>query len=63
MEQKVVSLVVWSFVLTLSYELILELNNCYYVLLISQNIIFISCLDTNGFHIFIKDKYFSILCE
>ena len=40
--------------------LVLELNNVYFVLSISNNIIFASCLDMNDFSIVIKDNICSI---
>ena len=57
---KVVALVVGTYYLSLPLGLVLELDNCYYVLAMSRNIISISCLDLVGFSFFIKNNTCSI---
>ena len=46
--------------LNLSYGLILELNNCYFVPPITKNIIYVFLLDDEGFCFEIKNKCCSI---
>ena len=46
--------------LTLPFELVLELNNCYFVSALSRNIIYISCLNLNGFRFVIENNKLSI---
>lgn len=46
---KVSSLAVGPYVLNLPSDLLIQLENCYYVSAISRNIIFVSCLDKFGF--------------
>jgi len=60
---KVVALAVGTFVLNLPSDLLIQLENCYYVPAISRNIIFISCLDKFGFLFTIKDKCCSIYLD
>ena len=57
---KVVALVVGTYYLSLPLGLVLELDNCYYVLAMGRNIISISCLDLVGFSFFIKNNTCSI---
>ena len=58
--RKVTALAVGTYVLTLPSGLIIQLQNCYYVLAISRNIIFVSCLDKFGFSFIIKRNCCSI---
>ena len=60
---KVAALAVGTYVLTLPTGLIIELENCYYVPVISRNIIFIPCLDKIGFNFIIKNKCCSIYMD
>jgi len=60
---KVVALAVGTFVLNLPSDLLIQLENCYYVPAISRNIIFDSCLDKFGFLFTIKDKCCSIYLD
>jgi len=53
---KVAALVVETYALTLPSGLLIQLENCYYVPAINQNIIYVSCLDKFGFLFTIKDK-------
>ena len=58
----VVALAIGTYYLSLPSGLILELDNCYYVLAMSMNIISISCLDMVGFSFIIKNNTCSIYC-
>ena len=53
---RVAALAVGTFHLSLPSGLVLELKNCYYVPAISRNIIFIPCLDLEGFQFSIKKQ-------
>ena len=55
---RVAALVVGTYYLSFPSRLVLELDNCYYVLAMSRNIISISCLD--GFSFIIKHNTCSI---
>ena len=57
---RVVALTVGTYYLSLPSGVVLESNNCYYVPVMSRNIIFISCLDMIGFSFIIKDNTCSI---
>ena len=57
---RVVALAVGTYYLSLPSGLVLELDNCYYVLAMSRNIISISCLDMVGFSFIIKNNTCSI---
>ena len=64
---RVVALAVETYYLSLPLELVLELDNCYYVPAMSRNIISISCLDMVGFSFIIKNNtcsiyYYGIFC-
>jgi hypothetical protein len=56
-EARVVVLVVRTYYFTLLSDLILKLDNCYFVPILSRNIIFISYLALNGFKFIIMRKY------
>ena len=57
---KVATLAVGIYELILLNRLLLVLNNCFYVPALSRNIIFISCLDIEGFSFIIKNNKCSI---
>ena len=57
---RVVALAVGVYDLTLPSGLVFQLKNCYYVAVVSRNIISVSCLDVDGFHFIIKNNIFSI---
>ena len=57
---RVATLAVGVYDLTLPSVLVFQLKNCYYVLVVSRNIISVSCLDVDGFHFIIKNNIFSI---
>ena len=57
---RVVTLVVGTYYLLLPSGLVLELYNCYYVPVMSRNIIYISCLEMVGFSFIIKNNTCSI---
>ena len=57
---KVDALAVGSYELTLPSELLLVLDNCYYVPIVCRNIISVSCLDNDGFSFIIKNNNCSI---
>ena len=56
----VAALVVGVYDLNFPSGLVLQLNNCYYVLAVSKNIISVSCLDMDRFHFIVKNNIFSI---
>ena len=58
--ERVVALAVGTYYLSLPSGLVFELDNCYYVLAMSRNIISISCLDMVGFSFIIKNNICSI---
>jgi len=58
--EKVVALAIGTYVLTLPSGVLIHLENCYYVPIISKNITSISCLDKFGFSFKIKDKCCSV---
>src|SRR6266540_5915428 len=53
---RVAAIAVWTFPLTLSSGMVLELSKCYYVPAINKNIISVSCLDTETFVFSLKNK-------
>ena len=53
---RVAALVVGTYVLSLPSGLVLELENCYFVPILTKNIISVSCLDKKGFEIIIKNN-------
>ena len=53
---KVAALAVGTYSLSLPSGLLLELNNCYFVPTLNQNIISASCLEDDGFEFVIKNK-------
>ena len=57
---RVTALAIGTYHLSLLIGLIIELEDCYFVLAISRNIISISCLDKKGFSFLIKDNSCSI---
>ena len=57
---RVATLAIGTYYLPLPLGLVLELDNCYYVLAMSMNIISISCLDMVGFSFIIKNNTCSI---
>ena len=57
---RVVALAIGVYDLTFPSGLVFQLKNCYYVLVVSRNIISVSCLDVDGFHFIIKNNIFSI---
>ena len=59
MDLRVAALVIGTYDLTWPSELVLELNNCYFVSTMRRNIIWISCLDLNGFRFVIENNNFS----
>ena len=50
---RVAALTVEVYDLTLPSGLVFQLKNCYYVPVVSRNIISASCLDVDGFHFII----------
>ena len=58
---KVAALAVGTYFLTLPGGLVLVLNNCYFVLAMSRNIISISSLALDGYKFVIENNNFSIL--
>lgn len=54
------ALAVGTYELTLPSGLVLSLENYYYVLAMSRNIIYVSCLDKNGFEFIIRNNKCSI---
>ena len=56
---RVAALAVGTFHLSLPSGLVLELKNCYYVYAISRNIIFIPCLDLEGFVVLLTVTLYS----
>ena len=57
---RVAALAIGVYDLTLPNGLVFQLKNCYYVPVVSRNIISVSCLDMDGFHFIIKKNIFSI---
>ena len=57
---RVAALAIGTYVLSLPSGLTLELNNCYYVPSVNQNLISVSTLDSEGFHFMIKNNSFYI---
>jgi hypothetical protein len=57
---KVAALAVGNYSLLLPSLLVLELNNCHFVLALIKNIISASCLEDDGFEFVIKNKCCSI---
>jgi hypothetical protein len=58
---KVAVIAVDTFYLSLPSGLVLELNNCYYILALCKNIISSSCLkEVDNYEIIIKNKCYSI---
>ena len=57
---RVAALAVGTYYLLFPSGLVLELDNCYYVLAMSRNIISISCLDMVGFSLIIQNNTCSI---
>ena len=57
---RVIALDVGVYDLTFPSGLVFQLKNCYYVPIVSINIISASCLDVDGFHFIIKNNIFSI---
>ena len=57
---RVAALAVGTYEIALPSGLILNLNNCYYVPVMSRNIISVSVLDNDGFNFIIKNNNFSI---
>ena len=57
---RVAALAVGVYDLTLPSGLVFQLKNCYYVPAVSRNIIYVFCLDADGFHFIIKNNIFSI---
>ena len=57
---RVAALAIGTYHLSLSTSLIIELEDRYSVPTISRNIIYVSCLDKQGFSFLIKDNNFSI---
>jgi hypothetical protein len=56
--EKVVALAINTCHLSLPLVLVLELNNCYYILALCKNIISSSCLEEDGdYKIIVKNKY------
>ena len=53
---RVAALAVGTYVLSLPSGLVLELENCYFVPVLTKNIISVSCLDKKGFEIIIKNN-------
>ena len=60
---RVAALAIGTYALTLPSGLVLQLSNCYYVPIMSKNIIFVSCLDNDDFHFIIKNNNLSIYHE
>jgi len=56
---KVVALVVETYNLTLPSGMLLDLDNCYFVLVLIRSIVSISYLDLNRFKFIIETKYYS----
>ncbi|WP_375651317.1 hypothetical protein, partial [Bartonella sp. OT172YNZD] len=56
---RVAALCIGTYDLHLPSSQVLELDNCYYVSVLSRNIISISCLDKKGVTFIIKDNKFS----
>lgn len=56
---RVSALAVRTHLISLPTEFILELKNCYFVLVVTKKIISISTFDLNGFTIIQKNKYYS----
>ena len=54
---RVAALAIGTYEVTLPSGLLLVLNNCFYVPVLSRNIISISCLDNEGFNFLIFDKF------
>lgn len=54
---RVEALVIGIYILVLPSKLILELENCYYVAALTKNIIVVSCLSKNNYHLTFKDNY------
>ena len=57
---RVVALAVGVYDLTFPSRLVFQLKNCYYVPVVSRNIMSVSCLDMDRFHFIIKNNIFSI---
>ena len=57
---RVVALAIGVYDLTFPSGLVFQLKNCYYVPVVSRNIISVSYLDVDGFHFIIKNNIFSI---
>ena len=53
---RVVALAVRTYELSLSSYSVLELQNCYFVPVLSKNIVSVSCLRKQGFHLGTKDN-------
>ena len=55
-EASVATLTIGTYELTLPSELVLSLENYYYVPIMSRNIIYVSCLDKNCFEFIIRNN-------
>ena len=53
---RVAALAVGTYDLTFPSGLVLSLENCYYVPAVSRHIIYVSCLDNNGFEFIIRNN-------
>jgi hypothetical protein len=58
---RVVALVMWTYYFTLSSGLILELDNCYFALVLSRSIISFSYVVLNRFEFIIEGKCYSFI--
>ena len=59
--ERVVALAIGTYILTLHSGLILYLEDCYYVLALTKNIVFISSLNKKGFHLTFSNNSCSIM--
>lgn len=58
---RVVALVIGTYLLSLPFRLVLNLDNHFYVPTFTKNIIFVSCLSIGGYHLSFRDNSCSIM--
>ena len=58
---RVAALAIETYILTLPSGLILSLENCYYVLALTKDIVYISSLNKKGFHLTFSNNSCSIM--
>ena len=61
-EASVAALVIGTYVLNLTSGLVLNLDDCYYALALTKNIIYVSYLNKKDFHLTFRNNGFFLLC-